>query len=483
MLRLLANPLRAFCAMVALALVMPAFAEQAKPPSLVGTTREQLLDRFGEPKSQIQAGPREIIFFPHLKVTLRNGVVIETEEVADEPPPRRPVETPPAAAAATAPSQAQGQAAGQPAAPAPAAAPATPPAAAPAAQDAAATAKPAADAAAQAKPPAPVEAPLEIKFVRAPSAAAKAALRNAQKVAPKAAPASPPAPHDTAAASSAVPTTPATAAGDASPKPQPGPTSAAGAVTTAGAMPPAVTETPTAVEEDAKPPPPVDAKKKAAVRQRWRLRADSETANAAMEIFTAKTYVLAAVIVGCAVVLWWRRSQRRAELAATTVSHTPFTAAAAADTGAMFSAGLLGKLSAKRFEELVAAYYAKTGVVAERTNAGPDAAVHIKIFWKGEPKPFAGVQCHANPPDLILVQPLQALFAELSAAEIRRGYVVTTGKFNVEARDFAEEKHFTLLPGDIFLEKLNALPPAARDELLKETNAADAETPPGHHAT
>ena len=40
--------------------------------------------------------------------------------------------------------------------------------------------------------------------------------------------------------------------------------------------------------------------------------------------------------------------------------------------------------------------------------------------------------------------------------DIRRGYVVTTGKFNVPARDFAEEKHLTLLPGDIFLEKLNA---------------------------
>ncbi len=44
---------------------------------------------------------------------------------------------------------------------------------------------------------------------------------------------------------------------------------------------------------------------------------------------------------------------------------------------------------------------------------------------------------------------------------------MTTGKFNVEARDVGEEKHFTLLSGDIFLEKLNALPPAARGELFE----------------
>ncbi len=72
---------------------------------------------------------------------------------------------------------------------------------------------------------------------------------------------------------------------------------------------------------------------------------------------------------------------------------------------------------------------------------------------------------------MIPVKPLQDLFGALSEAEIRRGYVVTTGKFSVEARDFAEEKHFTLLTGDMLLEKLNALPPPARSDLLKETSA------------
>jgi hypothetical protein len=163
------------------------------------------------------------------------------------------------------------------------------------------------------------------------------------------------------------------------------------------------------------------------------------------------------------------------------LSHTPFEAAAGpADTTGLFSAELIGALGQKKFERLVASYYAKTGVVAERTHAGPESPVHIKIFWKGEPKPFAGVQCHANPPTLIGPLPLVKLFEALSSADIRRGYIVTTGKFNVEARDLAEEKHFTLLPGDLFLEKLNALPVAARSELLKETNSDEgASLAPG----
>ncbi len=119
----------------------------------------------------------------------------------------------------------------------------------------------------------------------------------------------------------------------------------------------------------------------------------------------------------------------------------------------------------------------KTGVVAVRTKTGPQSPVHMKISWKGESKPFACVQCHANPVGLIRPPPLQGLFAALTVDDIRRGYVVTNGKFNVEARDYAEEKHFTLLPGDILLEKLNALPPAARSELMNEITKGDYTTP------
>jgi restriction system protein len=69
------------------------------------------------------------------------------------------------------------------------------------------------------------------------------------------------------------------------------------------------------------------------------------------------------------------------------------------------------------------------------------------------------------------------LVIALSADDIRRGYVVSTGKFNVGARDLAEEKHITLLPGDIFLEKLNALPDAARAELMQQVGSGDYSTP------
>ena len=186
------------------------------------------------------------------------------------------------------------------------------------------------------------------------------------------------------------------------------------------------------------------------------------------------------IIVGGIGYLVWRRRQRQIELAATAVSATPFAPVAVPTPtapGTRFTVDLLGKLEWKRFEELVAAYYNKTGVVASRTKSGPEVPVHIRISWKGETRPFACVQCIPHPAGLVDAKPLQALCEILSAEDIRRGYVVSSGKFGVPARDLAEEKHITLLPGDIFVEKLNALPDPVRAELMKDATAGDYMTP------
>jgi len=234
---------------------------------------------------------------------------------------------------------------------------------------------------------------------------------------------------------------------------------------------------PAKTEEPAAAATPDDAQAKTKKKGRVRHTADGDIVEE--PLFTGQTYFIAAVTIGVAIAfLYWRYRQRQLELAASAVSRTPFSApVATTGGGAVFTADLLGKLEWKRFEELVAAYYSKTGVVAARTKSGPKAPVHIKISWKGEPRPFALVQCLSGRAGLIDATPLQELVTALAAEDIRRGYVVTTGKFNVAARDFAEEKHITLLPGDILLEKINALPEAARNELMTEVTTGDYTTP------
>src|SRR5260221_2688966 len=91
---LLAVRLRACCVAVALVLVSVNAAE-TKESSLIGSTREQVLARRGEPKSQVVAGNREILFFSRERVVLENNVVVEIELLSAEQPRRQ---TPPIAA-------------------------------------------------------------------------------------------------------------------------------------------------------------------------------------------------------------------------------------------------------------------------------------------------------------------------------------------------------------------------------------------------
>src|SRR4051812_38670968 len=95
-----AHELRVRCVAVALILATACGAAEPTQPSPVGLTQEQVLSRYGEPKSQIAAGNRVVMFFAKDRLVLRDGVVVEHEKLASDVV-RRPAPTPPPAATAT----------------------------------------------------------------------------------------------------------------------------------------------------------------------------------------------------------------------------------------------------------------------------------------------------------------------------------------------------------------------------------------------
>jgi hypothetical protein len=456
--------LNAFCMAMALTCATTRAAEQS---SLIGATRAQVVERYGEPKSQIVAGNRVVMFFARERIVLRDGVVIEVDRLPGEGPTKAPTPTP--APSTTAENQAGAPAAaergpGAASAPGTVAPPSTPPA-----KSSTAATEPETTAA-------PPEPKFEIKRVRPSGSVPRA---QPQKETPL--PSNVEEPATTTASRPPQPVPPAS-----TPAPAPGATSApiAGSVPSAPTVttitPPAETEGPKPEErsgeaEKAENDKKAKTAKKPAIR---RVASEPDIPGTAEIISSRRNYFITFLVVASGLgYLYWRYRQRQLALEATAVSRTPFSAPAAANLGVVFNNELLQKLEWKRFEELVASYYSKTGVVAVRTKSGPAAPVHIKISWKGEPRPFAYVQCIAHPVGLIDASPLQQLVNVLAAEDIRRGYVVSTGKFGVAARDLAEEKHLTLLPGDMFLEKLNALPDAARSELMQQTTVGDYTTP------
>ncbi len=212
-----------------------------------------------------------------------------------------------------------------------------------------------------------------------------------------------------------------------------------------------------------------------------RERLDRAQAAAEEESFPWMSGVIAvAVLAGGAGFFLWRRRGReagKAVPAARDAAPAALGGLGGARERAAFTVELLSKIEWKCFQDLVEAYYSKTGVVALRTRAGPQSPVHIKISWKGEAQPFACVRCVSQVRGAVEPPLLEELLAVLESEKIRRGYVVATGRFSSAARELAERRQLTLMSGEALVEKLNALPESVRAEIMQITTAADATIP------
>ncbi len=424
----------ACCVAVGLMLTVARGAEPPHP--LMGATRDQVLARYGEPKGQIALGSRTVLTYPREKLVLRDNVVIEVEVLSAEPI-RRPAPAPVEAAPVT---------------PVPA-----PVSAIPTVGTENAPTAPVSTSSPAASTPAP-EPKFEIKLVRPPSAGGAPAPKRET-----------PAPVAVVEVPKPLPVVTEPEVAPAPPKPDP--VAIAQAARAAQAAAEAVAQ---------------EKRLKSAQSARRRLdfaeTAENDEGGSGKSIAIG----LGVIIAGLGGLVWWRR-RHSLELAATSVASTPVKKAAPAPVRAamnapasslttapfkapapgVFSPELIAHLDASRFEELVAAYFTKTGVVATRTKTGAASPVHLRISWKGEPRAFACAHCIAPVSAPIDARALHGFVAALAAEELRRGYVVTSGVFSDGARDFAAAKHLTLMPVDVLLEKIAGLPEAARKELLQ----------------
>lgn len=146
------------------------------------------------------------------------------------------------------------------------------------------------------------------------------------------------------------------------------------------------------------------------------------------------------------------------------------------DTG-RWTPELLKRLEWRRLEELCAAYFEALGFRADLAGAGADGGAAINLYEQGSASASILVQCRPWNAYRVGIKPVRELRRAMMSANVGEGVLVTSGKFTLEARDFADAQRISLIDGDELLGKISALVPEQALALLKLATQGDFLTP------
>ena len=170
---------------------------------------------------------------------------------------------------------------------------------------------------------------------------------------------------------------------------------------------------------------------------------------------TAGQYIVPLLCIAAAALSAWRRKQRQALVS---------------DVAQARNADALDDMSWREFELLVGEAYRLQGYrVTEIGGGGPDGGVDL-VLTKGSEKFF--VQCKQWKAYRVGVTTVRELYGVMAAKGATGGFVVTSGRFTSDAKDFAQGRNIELVDGP----RLFAMIQQARSTQGKPT-AAHRETP------
>lgn len=157
-------------------------------------------------------------------------------------------------------------------------------------------------------------------------------------------------------------------------------------------------------------------------------------------------YLLPFICLAGAAVSAWRRHQRKT---------------LADNVSAAKSADVLDGMSWREFELLVGEGFRGKGFqVEELGGAGADGGVDL-VLRKGGEKYL--VQCKQWRAYKVTVQVVRELYGVMAASGAAGGFVVTSGRFTADAREFAEGRNVELMDGDALLDLIRSVHGMVRD--------------------
>lgn len=104
----------------------------------------------------------------------------------------------------------------------------------------------------------------------------------------------------------------------------------------------------------------------------------------------------------------------------------------------------LDKLTWRQFEGLIQEYFHRNGYTVSETDEGPDGGIDLNLRKNGR---TATVQCKHWRNKKVDVKVVREQLGVMTASRADECFVVTTGEFTGDAREFAENQPITLIDG------------------------------------
>jgi len=161
---------------------------------------------------------------------------------------------------------------------------------------------------------------------------------------------------------------------------------------------------------------------------------------------------------------------------------SPRSALARLDTS-RWNHQLLKHMEWRRFEEVCVAYYEALGIKTRIRHTGTEGGVDILLYETREDEPRALARCKAWEAFRVGIKPVRALRRAMAETGIRRGVLLTAGRFSQEAADEAKRDAIELVDGAKLLERIAALPEDKARGLLEFATEGDFLTPTCPHCS
>lgn len=142
-----------------------------------------------------------------------------------------------------------------------------------------------------------------------------------------------------------------------------------------------------------------------------------------------------------------------------------------------FTLDILNEIEWRRFEMLVEGLFRAEGKTAARLRAGADGGIDLVLRDSPEGPVTGIVQCKSWKTYSVGVKPVRELFGVMHAEGAPYGHFITSGRFTIEAKEFAKYKPLALIDGPALLIRLNAIEETERNILFQETTSGDYSTP------